>query len=220
MRSRGYFWLPVVLSSAYLFPSAAAAETIRITGGFLEMPGEFDLVGDRRGFRMFGGGYGGGGGPNVFVGCEDGSDGCNNPGEVALFSHAFSGLDLPARATLDGIFHEDVGSLGAKASALIGFSSRHVLPPIGSTAVLRDPFTMEGSFFAEGTGVDTLVGSGIVTTTWTSFGSNESGPVWDLTFARYDFFGATPVPEPTTLVLFGVAGAAAAFTRRKRHARD
>lgn len=219
MRRQGYFSVFLVLSWAALFPSAAVAETIRITSGLVEMgtpDSPFNLVGDRRGFRLFGSHYNGGFGPNLFVFCPD--DLCN-PGAVAEIAHAANGLDLPATATLDGILFEDVGSLGARASAEMGFSGSLTLPPLGSSAVLHSPFTFEGSFFHDFE-LELLRGSGIVTSTWTPTGSDPSeSSAWMLNTLRYDFFGATPVPEPTTLVLAGVAGAAAAFGRRKRRAR-
>jgi len=52
----------------------------------------------------------------------------------------------------------------------IGFSTTHVVLSVGDFAVLRSPFTMEGGF-SHGSvpgvagGVETLVGSGVVTTT-------------------------------------------------------
>src|SRR5688572_17993792 len=93
MRSVRHFWLPLVLSSAVLFLSTApaAADTIRITSGFVELGGAFDFAGAERGFRMIGSGYGGGAGPNAYVFCE--GDVCN-PGDQALLQHAFGGLDL------------------------------------------------------------------------------------------------------------------------------
>jgi hypothetical protein len=219
MPTRGYFWLSLALSSALLFPSASSADTIRITSGFVELGGPFDLRGDQRGFRLFGGGYNGGSGPNLFVFCP--GDICN-PGEVAAIRHAATGLDLPARAMLDGITHEDVNSLNATLFAGIGFESTHVLPPISSMVILRAPFTMEGSFSLaeQSPGFETLVGQGTVTTTWRPDASDDTGaPAWMLTAARYEFFGASPIPEPSTLVLAGIAGAAAALRRRKRRAR-
>ena len=216
MRSRGYFWALLSLSAALLFPSFAAAETIRITSGFVEMgtpANPFNLVGDRRGFRLFGSHYNGGTGPNNFVFCPD----LCGPGAVAEISHAASGLDFGARATLDGILYEDVGSLGNPASAAIGFTGSLTLPSLAATTVLHTPFTMEGSF-ATGFEIEQLIGSGIVTSTWMSQGTPSGHPVWVLNSLRYDF-AAAPIPEPTTLVLVGVAGAAAALGRRRRRAR-
>ena len=104
----------------------------------------------------------------------------------------------------------------------IGFSTTHVVLSVGDFAVLRSPFTMEGGF-SHGSvpgvagDVETLVGSGVVTTTWRARTAPDADTrVWDLTFAHYDFLGESQVPEPATLMLFGIGGAAAAFGRRKR----
>jgi len=204
-------WVGLLL----LVPSLAHADTIRITSGFLVMSvGPFDLIGDSHGFRLFGNAYQGGHGPNAFAFCP--GELCN-PGEVVLYQHAANGLDLPASATFEGIAYEDVNTLSGPAFAEIGFSGTVPLPAAGSdTAVLRTPFTMQGNFVVQGVSDNhTLVGSGVMTSRWTA-GSDETGaPIWDLTSARYDFLGASPVPEPTTLLLLGAGGTVAAWRRRK-----
>jgi hypothetical protein len=220
MRPQSYFWLSIALSSALLFPSTASAETIFITSGFLEYNGKYNLIGDRRGFRVFGNVFEGDS-PNNRVFCQ--GDLCN-PGAVAVIRHAASGLDFEGpQAFLDGVFHEDVNSFSGTAWVELGFSSQTVLPPVGgtagSTAVLRIPFTMEGHFRVDTDAptLDTLVGSGIATTTWRSDGLDQNGnPIVGLAALRYDFSGAAPVPEPTTLVLFGLAGATTWLLRAKR----
>jgi hypothetical protein len=215
MRPQGYFWLSVALSSALLFPSTASAETIFITSGFLEYNGKYNLIGERRGFRVFGNVFEGDS-PNLHVFCP--GDLCN-PGAVAVIQHASSGLDFEGpQAFLDGVFHEEVNSFTGSAWVTLGFSSTTVLPPVSSTAVLRIPFTMEGSFLVEDRGtLDELVGSGIATTTWRPDGLDQNGNlIWGLSTLRYDFSGAAPVPEPTTLVLFGLAGATTWLLRAKR----
>ena len=213
MHRPGYFWLPVTLSLAVLFPSPAIADTIRITGGFVEFGGAIDLSSIQRGFRLLGGAYGGGTSPNVFVSCGD--DECN-PGEVATLSHAFGGLDLGVESvTLDGLTFNDVNSLGSPASAEIGFSSTNALPPLSSTAILSTPFMMQGSFSHPG-GVETLFGSGVLTTRWISASGPSGSPVWGLEAARYEFQEANPVPEPGTIALVGATGAVAALVRRRR----
>ena len=112
-------------------------------------------------------------------------------------------------ATLDGITYDEVNTLSARAFAEIGFSSTHLLPPLRDSTVLRTPFTMEGYFSHPG-GIEMLVGSGIVTTNWFTSGSTDSGSrVWNLASARYNFSEAAPVPEPGTMMLVGLGGAAA-----------
>jgi hypothetical protein len=215
MHSRSCFWLLVILSSALLFPGTAIADTIRITTGFVEWGGTLDIGNEGRGLRLLGF-YGGGVSPEVYVDCDGGGE-CN-PGDVALFAHAFGGSDSGVgTVTLDGVTYNEVSSLSSMASAEVGFSSTHLLPPFSSsTAVLHDPFTMQGSF-SHTFIVETLFGSGIVTTSWSSR-SGESGPAWDLVSARYDFSQADPVPEPGTMVLVGMGGVAALLRRRKQRA--
>jgi hypothetical protein len=210
MRSRSCFWLLAILSSALLFPSAAIADTIRITTGFVEFGGALDIGNEERGLRLLG--TYGGGTPGLHVFCE-----CS-PGDVALFAHAFGGLDSGVGTVmLDGVTYNEVSSLNSTASAEIGFSSSHLLPPFSSsTAVLHDPFRMQGSFSHPG-GVELLFGSGIVTTRWSPESSGESRG-WSLASARYDFSQAEPVPEPGTMALVGVGGAAALLRRRKQRA--
>jgi hypothetical protein len=226
MRSRGYLWLPVALSSALLFPSTAIAETIRITSGFFDVgegSGPYSLVGDRRGFTLTG---------TISTDFAHFAPICAEPlgcapGTVARLPHQWTGLDFVGpRLTLDGITYEEVNSLSGNAFASVLFFGDIPLPPFdGNTAVaLRTPFRMDGGVTIEpddGQGEiteDTLVGSGILTTKWARFDSPDLGrPEWALTSARYDFFGS-PVPEPTTFLLAGIAGAAAAFGRRKRRA--
>ena len=220
MRSRCHLWLLIVLSSAVSFPSAARADTIRIASGFLNIGGEDVadrglLVGDRRGFsvEIFAPAA-----PWHFVFCSE-SAGCA-PGTGATITHAWLGLDFGARnATLDGIRYEEVNSLSGDAWVSTAFNSSVTLPPLSSSAVLRTPFTMTGLFSIvphdEGERRDfPLVGSGILTSTWRGDFPSEEGR-WFPVALRYDF-SAAPIPEPTTMVLAGIAGAAAAFARRKR----
>jgi hypothetical protein len=216
MRSLVQSWVLLNLSAALLVPRLAAADPIRITSGFVELGGAFELVSDERAFRLVGTAYGGGSSPSAYAFCA--GDDCN-AGEVAQLLHAFNGLDLLVHsATLDGTFYDEVNTLNAEASAGIGFSSTHVLPSLSSTAVLTTPFTMEGSFSHPG-GVEALVGSGMVTTRWiASAPVGSAAAAWNLASARYEFSGAA-VPEPGTLLLVGTGAAAAAFSRRKRRAR-
>jgi hypothetical protein len=219
MRARAYFWLSVALSAAFLFPRAASAETIRITSGFLDFNGAYNLVGDRRGFRLFGGIFEGTS-PHHGVFCDPGA-GCL-PGTNAVINHFNHGLDFEGpQAFLDGVFYENVNNLSGPAFADVSFvTDSFLFPPLSNAATFTIPFTMTGNFFVErdtGSTLDTLVGSGLATTVWTPDAPDPTGSQgWFLQSVHYDFFGAAPVPEPTTMILAGVAGAAAAFARRRR----
>ena len=216
MRSAGYFWVPIALCSALVFPVPASADTIRITSGFLEFVGEYILISNQRGLRIEGEGYGFDTGPSGYPDC--GEQPCGD-GDVAQVIHANGGGDLFVNSvTLDGVTFTNLNNPSAMANVELGFASTHVLPLSGTTAVLRSPFTFMGSFSHPG-GLETLVGTGVVTTTWETFRLPQpETPSWTLTFARYDFTDASAVPEPTTLVLLGGATAVAAFRRRKPRA--
>jgi hypothetical protein len=220
MRSRGHVWLLIALGSTLLFPSTVVADTIRITSGFLEIntpTSPLNLVGDRRGFRLFGGGFLGGVGINNFVDCPPA--GLCGPGAVARLAVVSSATDFGASATLDGKLYEELGSLsGPWQSAELGFASSLTLPSFDSSGVLHSPFVMEG-FFSHDSTFETLIGSGIMTSTWRPETIPSAERTWYLTTVRYDFSDAAPVPEPTTLILAGVAGAVTALARRHRRAR-
>jgi hypothetical protein len=216
MRSLRHCWVFLNLSAALLFPTFATADPIQITSGFVRLGGPFDLMGSERQFRLIGIRYGGGSSPNAYAFCP--GDACE-AGAVAQVRHAVGGLDLFVQsATLDGTTYNEVNSLNAEAFATIGFSSTHVLPSSSSTAVLTTPFAMEGSFSHPG-GVETLFGSGIVTTRWISSAPvGSAAPIWNLESARYEFSGAA-VPEPGTLLLVATGAAVAVLSRRTRRPR-
>lgn len=209
MRSPTHLWLPVLLSSALVSPSPAAADPIEITSGVLVMgdgSAPFDLVGDDGGFRLFGSGFQGGFPPHAFVDCGAACD----PGVVAQFQHATS--DFHPTAIRNGTTYNDVNVIGSTVFAELGFSGSVILPPLASTAVLQAPFTMEGVFSVLGD-VAALRGSGVMTSTWAS-----AGDTWSLSSVRYDFSPA-PVPEPATFLLTALGGAAVAVRRRKAYKR-
>jgi hypothetical protein len=218
MRVRGCFWLLVLLSSALAFPPAAHADTIRVTSGFFDFAaGGGRLVGER-GFSV-NVGVGSPNSPAFYVFCE--GERCT-PGTTAGIQHAWGGLDLPAGAlTFDGVTYPEINTLGGPASLEIGFESHVTLPPLAATAILRTPFTFRGSLALtpeSGPWVThSLIGSGTLTSSWRP-DESLGGNAWYPANLRYDFSAAAPIPEPTTMVLAGIAGAAAAFGRRRKRA--
>jgi PEP-CTERM motif len=223
MRALTNFSVPLACVWALLFPSIAVAEPIIIRSGVVEVGAvftvrPFSVTGDR-GFSLFGiiGNRGldpdCGGGPEFHCGT----------GEQASLAFRWSGLDFTGvDATLDGKTYREINTLSSSASAKIDLLSGTVLLPdaVSPTVVLQAPFSLEGLFFAQtpqGEGViETLVGRGTVTTSWTGVIDPDAGARWDLSFSRFEFADPAGIPEPGTLLLGGAAAAVAAISRRRR----
>ena len=78
---------------------------------------------------------------------------CAPEAEIALTAQ-WSGTDLPATVTLDGVRYSNVGSLASATSALVQFSGGAVAPTIGRQDfdTVRAPFTVTGTFTYEADG--------------------------------------------------------------------
>jgi hypothetical protein len=75
---------------------------------------------------------------------------CVPGAEIALLAQ-WSGNDLPATVTLDGVTYSQVGSLTDATSGLIQFTGVAAAPPLGTQDVdaVKAPFTVTGAFTHE-----------------------------------------------------------------------
>lgn len=165
----------------------AAAGDILVTGGYLDMTpynGPLVIEGDR-GFT-FTGRTGNGLFPVVNE-CNAGDAPCG-PGDRVSLLGAWSSLDLPGTATLDGVAYPKVGDIASMAAE---FSASLTLPPFGDGAEVMVPFVFRGRF-GYPNGDESLTGSGVVTV---SLAPHLSLPGrWRVTRVLYEFGGRLPTP--------------------------
>lgn len=203
---------------------SASADTITITGGFLDMVnqlGRLELTGDR-GFTLSGLVDTTGGIFAPQLQCSGGVQPCT-PGAAIDLDARWSGNDLPATVTLDGTTYPRVGDLAGDTSASVAFSGGAIAPPLDNNsaeagsqvAFVQAPFTFDGFFF-DGQGRVPLVGSGVASL-WLR--PEFDGTAWTPAEVRYDFAAAAVVtPEPATLALIasGLLITAGIMRRRPR----
>jgi hypothetical protein len=193
----------------------ASADPVRITNGILvgsdSSVTDFAMV--HPGFRLVG---------------IVGSDAFGEPhwrcdplpcavGSPLSLSSRYSGLD-EVDGTFDGLHYPNV---------LTSFdfqSSTITIPdlPLGITTIISRPFTFTGTITGFTNGVPgtshELVGSGTVSIWLSRWDSELGGNGMNVTRTQYEFeSGATPVPEPASMLLVGsgLAGLVAARRRRR-----
>jgi len=139
------------------------AADLQILGGYLDVGtanGRLFLVGDRQfTFRGHVANIAG-----IFKpgDCNSGGVVCT-PGAVIQLDAAWSGLDLPGDATLDGNTYPNVGSGTSSSSMEVLFSGSAVLPALGpASTTVSVPFALSGRFSHPG-GMETLHGLGTAT---------------------------------------------------------
>jgi hypothetical protein len=130
--------------------------------------------------------------------------------------------DFGGRATLNGVSYflsDNCFPNETCGTARPGFSGQVVAPPFGdfTKAILKVPVEFGGTFFHTENGsfvAEQLVGSATATLTLDKF---DFGPQFGVAW-RYDGieYELEPVPEPSTLLLFGSTMVGLAFARRKR----
>ncbi|HTH03079.1 MAG TPA: PEP-CTERM sorting domain-containing protein [Vicinamibacterales bacterium] len=195
-------WSICCLITALVLPRSAAADTINVTGGFLQVAvvdGQLNLVGER-GFFLTShvitanGFYA----PRM----ECGANICL-PGDEVSLRAAWSGSDLSGELGFEGQVYGDLGGAESLAGAVVDFTGSFVVPPFAPTATVTAPFQLNGLFSipnAAGTASiqHILTGFGTATITMTL---GEFQFVVDRT--RYDLSSQQPVPEPGTMLMVG-----------------
>lgn len=198
--------------------SSASAGTINVSGSVDYGPGSFpdgvvSLTGDR-GFTFNGVVFGGVTifGPGQCLGVPAAC----SPGKTISLRAGAVDTDLPGQATLDGAFYPHVGTLDIGAHASLDFTGQVVAPPFGQspTAILTVPVDFSGAFNVDGVGGSQLIAAARATLTLQQTDCC-GGPAWLYDGIRYEL---EPIPEPTTLLLFGstMAGVGLAAWRKLR----
>ena len=217
MKRNAALWSICCLIAALLLAQSAAADTITVTGGSLQMAafeGQLNIVGERGFFltshviavngvyapRMECGGY-------ICL-----------PGDEVSLRAAWSGSDLSGQLGFEGQVYGDLGGPESLAGAVVDFTGSFVVPPFAPTATVTAPFQLNGGFSipnAAGTGSiqHILTGFGTATITMTL---GEFQFVVDAT--RYDLSSQQPVPEPGTMLMVGFGTVVIVRRLKRKHA--
>lgn len=134
----------------------------------------------------------------------------------------WTGKDLLGSAAFRGRTYDEVGQVGLGAQMDAGWTGSLTIPPDFTSGLLTAPFLFSGafSFPPRGNGDLTpldLVGRGTATLAFEPFPGKPG--IFLIESARFEFDGA-PVPEPSTLMLVGLGGAAVARIRARRRSKD
>ena len=210
------------MMAVVVFPSAAAADTITITGGTMETQIRASLARglfEGSGFLL---GFGADGfAATVATDCVP----CV-AGDSVNFSAEFNLPRASGRALVDGmsysqIFLEMTGTFSAPSFQISG----------SETVIRSSPFTYAGTI--AGFLIDpwehgpttpaftkSLTGRGTASATFIFFdGGDEGRPSFTADDLRYDFEDPAAVPEPATLLLCGAGMAVMGVRRRLRQSR-
>jgi hypothetical protein len=203
------------------FPTAASAELIRVTTGFLLLTGPAEVgsvsIAGSRGFSLSGEIDTSEGGTSAFLDCSGFT--CQ-PGSSIDLQAGFPDLAFPGnRLTLEGEEFTLSGSVDSEIAMFLLFSGSFVVPPFGQPAArVVTPFAMEGfiSFSPFGPRHD-FTGQGLVHVSLLEgplLGGPDRG--WTIDDIRWEFEDAAPVPEPASLFLVAAGAAMMARMRSRR----
>jgi hypothetical protein len=153
------------------------------------------------------------------------------PPGATISLNAFVTADTRGHATLDGVSYPFVGCCGPPpfpwANARVEFTGQTVAPPFGdfTKAILTVPVGFSGTF-SDDQHVDgnflhsseQLLASATATLTLDKFDFGpQFGVAWQYEGIRYEL---EPVPEPTTLLLWGTTMAGLGVARCRRRGRQ
>jgi PEP-CTERM motif-containing protein len=209
-------WSICCLITALVWPWSAAADTITVTGGSLQVAtvdGQLNLVGER-GFFLTShvitanGFYA----PRM----ECGANICL-PGDEVSLRAAWGGSDLSGQLGFEGKVYGDLGGAESFAGALVDFTGSFIVPPFAPTATVTAPFQLNGFF-----SIPNAAGTGSIQHILTGFGTatitmrlGEFQFVADA--ARYDLSSQQLVPEPGTMLMVGFGTVVIVRRLKRRH---
>lgn len=220
MRSSSRSMTRALLLALVLLPLRASADPVQITSGFLTSTGafgsaDFELVGE--GFNVTGTAE-----PGVVfpaLTCFP----CTVGDPIDLRSQ-FLGTIGSGSGTVDGTSYTSF----TVADSMVFNAPTISAPTTGGAFTVTRPFTFDSTFVGilnintpdeENAFTKTLMGQGTVTASFFSIPNPDGSPLFNFDSVRYEFNAATPgpdpIPEPTTLLLFG-SGLAAALRYRKK----